>query len=165
VIVPGPTINDNPKQTPAGANPELSGNASPAGLGFCYTYSDMTGQQLALATDKPGYYRQVFPGCPSGNTSWFDLAWDANTPAGTKVVFVGRTAATKDALATAPWITLATAPPQTSPISLKTAFGKTPLQSFLEIEVRLFGLVTTAGLVGPTVSKFSVTKSCDVQAK
>ncbi|RLB46114.1 MAG: hypothetical protein DRI90_27690, partial [Deltaproteobacteria bacterium] len=33
------------------------------GLGDCYTYSDMTGAQLALAMNDPGYYREVFEGC------------------------------------------------------------------------------------------------------
>ena len=57
VIVPGPAITDNPVQAPAGANPELGGADPPVALGYCYTYSDMTGQQLALVVGKPGYYR------------------------------------------------------------------------------------------------------------
>ena len=164
VVVPGPLITDNTILSPPGGNTELSGNAAPTGLGYCYTYSDMTGQQLALANAKPGYYRQVIDSC-SGETTWFDLSWTVNTPPNTKVSFYGRTADTKDALPAATWVRLATAPPDTSPVSLAKAFGATPLKEALEIEVRLAGTFVNNALVSPTVSKFGVTKTCVTKAK
>jgi hypothetical protein len=161
VITPGPTLTDNPVASPPGGNTQLTGADAPAGIGYCYTYSDMTGQQLALAADKPGYYRQIFTGCGTGATTWFDLSWTASTPANTHVMFLGRTAMTQAGLATAPWITLADTISSTSPVALGAAFNG-PVSPFLEIEVELFGFVGLTGLVSPTVSGFSVDYTCNV---
>jgi hypothetical protein len=154
-IVPGPTLNDYTITFPAG--PETGST-----MGWCYTYSDMTGQQLALAANDPGYYREIYDGCPDGDTTWIDLFWSVETPPNTTVAFNARTAATQQALANAPWITIAHIPPDTSPASLTDHMQGTEMLRFLEIEVQLQGAVGLDGLVSPRVLSFGVTHSCTI---
>lgn len=160
VIIPGPTIDDNTIEVPAGNNPELDGDAPGNGLGFCYTYSDMTGQQRALAANDPGYYREIFEGCQQGDTTWIDLEWAVETPGDTYVVFLGRTAATEAGLESVDWITLARIPDDVSPMDLSDAFGSTQLQKFIEIEVRLYGALGDTTIISPRVLSFGLTKTC-----
>src|SRR5690606_8350133 len=91
------------------------GNATsvmgPSTLQGPYTYSDMTGAQLRLATNPRGYYREVYEGCPEGlSTQWNKLDWSAETPADTSLVWRVRTAATMQGLSGAAWITVAMVP-------------------------------------------------------
>lgn len=152
VVVPGPGINDNTVKVDAVVN-----------LGNPYTYSDMTGQQAALAKRDPGHYREAFPGCAQGDTSWLSLDFDVETPAGTSVLFRVRTAATAQALAGAKWIGATTVPPGKSPVALPPLFkaaGIAP-QHFLDVEVWLSVIVADpTGVLTPKVKTFGVTHTC-----
>ena len=96
--------------------------ATVEGLVGAYTYSDMTGFQLANAMGPVGTYAHVFEGCGAGLTTWKDVAWDAVTPQGSSVTFAARTADDIVALGTAPLVTLAVTPPDESPVSIEDAF-------------------------------------------
>ena len=152
VITPGPAIGDNAVQT------VLSNLTGP------YTYSDMTGLQASLASNDPGYYRQIFEGCPAGaQTTWSELSWDAETPANTSVTFRVRTAATEPELQSAVWVVAALVPPDSSPADLVKKFLATSLahERFLEIEVWLaITQQDPTGKVTPKVNSFGVTYSC-----
>lgn len=110
------------------------------GLGSPYTYSDMTGEQLRLGTREPGYYRQVFEGCPATDvvpTEWRDLTYDAELPGGTWIVFRARTADTRKDLATASWVDIGAAPGRDSPIEIAAFFAGKDLGRLVEVEVEL----------------------------
>jgi len=130
-----------------------------------YTYSDMTGQQLRLATNPFGYYRHIFEGCADtvSNTEWRDLAWTAETPPGTLLRFRVRTAATRAGLEAAMWVVVADVPPDVSPADIKAelmAAGVTP-RRFLELEVRLESTRTSGtAVVTPRVSSMDVAHVC-----
>jgi streptogramin lyase len=57
----------------------------PTGHGT-YTYSDFTGFALRNFTAPRGTYKQIFQGCRQGATRWKQVAWEASTPAGTRIV-------------------------------------------------------------------------------
>ncbi|MBI4702201.1 MAG: hypothetical protein HY744_13820 [Deltaproteobacteria bacterium] len=132
------------------------------GLVGCYTYSDMTGQQLSLALNKPGYYREVFDGCADGATGWQELFWDVELEAKTAVRFRARTAATAPELEGAKWVTVANIPSDESPASLGQAFANAgiPTQRLLEVEVRLEGWLDVDKYLTPHVKSFGVVYSC-----
>lgn len=153
VITPGPTLMENVVETGV-----ASSIASP------YTYSDMTGLQLRLATNPRGYYRHVFEGCPDGSpTTWNEIRFDADTPAGTSVSFRVRTAATRDALDAAMWVQVGVAPPETSPLDIASALmdaGIDP-ERFLMIEIVLTAeRMSTTEIITPRVSTTDVTHIC-----
>lgn len=138
-------------------------NAAVTGLGKCYTYSDMTGLQLALATNKPGWYREVVEGCPAGGaTSWHQLTWDVELPPGTSAVFRARTADMQAALANAKWVQLAKLPLSKPPVDIPPLFlGQNIVPGkLLELEVELVGTISGDTLVSPKVKSFGVTHSC-----
>lgn len=139
-------------------------NNAVTGLYDCYTYSDMTGQQLALASGEPGYYREVFEGCPPGErTRWASLHWNVERPPSTQVRFRVRSAATKADLANENFMAVANLPPDESPASLDDVFqgnsGAT-MERFLEVEVILKGTIGLNGLVSPRVLSFGVLHAC-----
>lgn len=153
VITPGPTLMENTVETGV-ANSIVNP----------YTYSDMTGIQLRLATNPRGYYRHVFEGCPEGTaTMWNELRFDADIPAGTSVSFRVRTAATRDALDAAEWIQVGSAPPETSPLDIATALmdaGVEP-EAFLMLEIVLAAeRMSTTEVITPRVSSSDVTHVC-----
>ena len=152
VIVAGPTIGDATVTTVVSPGPS-----------FRYTYSDMTGQQLRLATNPFGYYRHVFEGCTAQPTEWRDLAWVAETPPGTIVRFRVRTAATRAGLDAAAWVIVANMAPDASPADIRAALmvaGIAPL-GFLELEVRLESTRTSGtAVVTPRVSFMDVAHVC-----
>ncbi|MBX3251360.1 MAG: hypothetical protein KF901_29555 [Myxococcales bacterium] len=130
VIRPGAAITDNPLDY--GVGPTLA---------LPYTYSDMTGLQLRLATNPRGHYRHVFEGCEGAEvrTDWSEIHFDAETPAGTEVIFRVRTADSRAELDTAEWVIVGTVPPGTSPLSIRDALagaGVMPAR-FLMLEVQL----------------------------
>lgn len=132
VVQPGATLAD---ATVVGS---VSGLMTP------YTYSDMTGEQLRLASSEPGHYRQLFEGCTSQGktkpTQWGDLEWDVDVPMGTWVVFVARTADSLADLEKADWFEVAAAPGHKSPLEIQPFIdgaGQTAGR-YVEIEVRLF---------------------------
>jgi len=155
VITPGTTGLDDYVLT----------NAAVTGLGQCYTYSDMTGAQLALATNDPGYYRQIFEGC-DGENVWWELSWDVDVLPNTSVKFRGRTADMASGLDQATWVPLAKIPPDQSPANILGAFDAKgiALEKFLEIEVSLQGSVGLDGIVSPRVNSFGVSHFCSETA-
>ena len=129
-----------------------------------YTYSDMTGLQLRLATNPRGYYRHVYEACPDGSApAWGELRFEAETPAGTSVSFRVKTAATRDGLADADWISLGTVPPDASPLFIGealTAAGVMPGR-FLMLEISLAAeRMSSTMVITPRVLGVDVTHSC-----
>ncbi|MBI4704683.1 MAG: hypothetical protein HY744_26570 [Deltaproteobacteria bacterium] len=152
VIVPGyPALNDF----------NMIPNAV-TGLVSCYTYSDMTGQQLSLATNKPGYYREIFDRCQDGEPKWMELFWDVVLEDKTKVRFRVRTAPTVDALKDAKWIAVAEIPSDKSPADLVKAFADAGItqQHLLEVEVRLEGWMDADKYTTPHVKSFGISYLC-----
>ena len=154
VVTPGPTIADNTVQT--GVAPSLVGS---------YTYSDMTGLQLRLATNPRGYYRHVFEACDEGVTpAWGDLVFEAETPAGTDVTFRVRTADTRAGLESADWVSVAVVPPDSSPVSIGAALmgaGVEP-QRFLMLEIGLRAeRSSSTEVITPRVRRVDVQHTCE----
>jgi hypothetical protein len=161
VITPGMTVADNTVAVDA-----VQGLVSP------YTYSDMTGQQLVLASGgAPGTYQQVFEGCEGAKaTTWKEFIWDAETPDKTWLVFEVRTADTLDDLEKAKWLPLAGTPSavvsNSASIELELMrTGEVP-GKYLELRVALNKAAGSAGKCGevdpatPRVKALSVTHSC-----
>ncbi len=157
VIEPGPTLSDV----------TVSTGVVPDGT-LRYTYSDMTGTQLRLATNPRGHWRRPFEGCVDAGegitTMWEELRYDAETPAGTLLRFRVRTAATRAGLATASWVLVAETPPATSPLDVATALRDAMIepQLWLEVEVQLeaMRMGTVDRPVSPRLLGISVTRSC-----
>jgi len=130
------------------------------GLVGAYTYSDMTGFQLANATNPLGVYPIVFEGCPEGeDPTWSELTWDAVVPANTSVSFAVKTADDLATLAARPLIPIGSAPPDESPISIGDALdaaGITP-GNLLYVEVTLR---TANRSDAPIVQSVRVSHSC-----
>lgn len=157
IVTPGAGLADNVVET------EIVQNlVSP------YTYSDMTGSQLRFATDELGYYRRVFEGCTANNvpeTYWSQVRWDVETPADTKIVFRARGAATRAALATATWITVATVTPDVSPKDIAAQFETAGIQGsqFVELEAQLKANRKNDNAIDvPRLKAMSVTYRCPI---
>ncbi len=153
VVTPGPTITDNVVET--GVAPNLVGS---------YTYSDMTGLQLRLATNPRGHYRHVFEACGADTMpDWDELHFMAETPAGTTVSFRVRTAATREGLESATWVGVGMVPPDTSPLSIASALmaaGEVP-QQFLMLEIVLQAERSSSReVITPRLLSVDVTHSC-----
>ncbi len=135
-----------------------------------YTYSDMTGQQLRLATSLTGYYRRVIdacPGAPEGPTRWGTLRFDADVPMGASLQIRVRSADTLGALMAQPWVRVAEVPDDASPVDIAAALmdaGVTP-GALLEVSLEL-GAWRARGTatVSPRVRSIEVqvSKQCDV---
>jgi hypothetical protein len=152
VIIPGPGLEEA----------EVLTHVAPV-FSAPYTYSDMTGSQLRLATASHGYYRELYRGCGTGGPIWRDLVFDVFTPAGTSVVFVVRTASTPEALEEAEWVVVATVPDDESPVSVAEALGESGVAhgSLLELEIRLARADEAADRrATPVVFDASVTTAC-----
>ncbi|WP_157069327.1 hypothetical protein [Sandaracinus amylolyticus] len=155
VIEPGATLGDATVTT----------SVVPAGIER-YTYSDMTGQQLRLATDPRGWYRRPFEGCPEGadvETEWRELRFEGSIPPGTLMRFRVRTAATREALASAMWILVGEAPPATSPLSIDDALVAASVepQRWIEVEVQLEAMRSSATeIISPRLTSLTVTRQC-----
>jgi len=159
VVVPGPAIDAFTVWT----------NVAPV-LVQPYTYSDMTGQQLRLATSLTGFYRRVIdacPGAPEGPTRWGTLAFDADVPTGASLQIRVRTADTRDALMAQPWVRVAEVPGDASPVDVAAALmgaGVTP-GALLEVSLEL-GAWRARGTAATTPRvrslKVQVSKQCDV---
>ena len=153
VITPGPTLMENTVERGVASS-----------ITAPYTYSDMTGIQLRLATNPRGYYRHVFEGCAEGTaTMWNELRFDADIPAGTSVSFRVRTAGTRDALDAAEWVQVGSAPPETSPLDIATALMEAGIepQQFLMLEIVLAAeRMSTTEVITPRVSSSNVTHVC-----
>ncbi len=154
VIRPGPTLAENTVDSSVG--PVLADK---------YTYSDMTGLQLRLATNPRGFYRHLFDGCEveTDTTVWGDIVFEAETPAGTEVVFRVKTAATREEAEALDWITVGTVPPDTSPLDIAAALsaaGVTPGRVLLlEVQLRAERTSSTE-IITPRVLGVNVTRTC-----
>lgn len=155
VITPGANLTDN----------TLLGNAV-TGLVSPYTYSDMTGEQLRLATNEPGHYRRTFTGCANSKTQWRELTFDAELPKGTFAIFRAKGANGSAALVNTPSVLLAVAPIQKSPVSLSA----TSLADAAVIEIEVELLVEGAASAGrcerdqitPRLKSLGLTLACEV---
>ncbi|MGB0678586.1 MAG: hypothetical protein ACPGUV_02870 [Polyangiales bacterium] len=129
--------------TPTDTLGQIDGNVQEfSGLDGPYTYSDMTGQQLRLATNDWGYFRYVFDGCNTGLTRWTQMVWDADVPSGTSLEIFARVADDRQALSQLGfndgWIRLAVMPPDSSPADVESALSQANLSgNVLEIEVQM----------------------------
>ena len=128
VITPGPTLGD--------ANVQLDVATS---IVRPYTYSDMTGQQLRLATVPRGWIRLPFEPCDNPeSTRWKQLRWDADLPAGTQLTFRARTADSQAGLADAEWVQVAATRTDNSPIDLEPIFEQMSVlpKPWLELDIQ-----------------------------
>ncbi|MSP59621.1 MAG: hypothetical protein EXR72_04625 [Myxococcales bacterium] len=122
-----------------------------------YTYSDMTGFQLRNAAAPFGKYRHVFQGCAK-DAKFLSLSWKAMLPPGTTVVVKGRVGANAAALAAAPWVLLATSPPDVGPVNLEQVFGnKMNIGALFETEVTLKSLSPDST---PILQSLTLVMSC-----
>ncbi|MEM9863411.1 MAG: hypothetical protein AAF938_17580 [Myxococcota bacterium] len=133
-----------------------------------YTYSDMTGLQLRLATNPRGFYRHIFEACGSEagafNPAWGELRFDAETPAGTSVTFRVRTAGTREDLDAQEWITVGMTPPDSPPFDVGAALAEAGVMpgAFLMVEVILEAERSSSiEVVTPRVSAIDVTHTCN----
>ena len=150
VIIPGDALED------ADVNMDVARSiVSP------YTYSDMTGLQLRLATNPRGYYRHIFEGCPDGEgtPTWDELYFDVESPFDTKVKFRVQTADSREELERARWINIAEIPSDRSPISIEEALLGAGVSSgtFLRIEI---SLASDRAGVSPRIRNIDVTHRC-----
>ncbi len=152
VIVPGPGINDATVMT--GIAPVFS---TP------YTYSDMTGTQQRYAMEPHGFYRATLAGCEDGETQWQSLTFNVTTPPHATVVIRVRTADALDALEDARWVTVASIPPDVSPVSVADALsreGVTP-GAYLQVDIGLQSdIVDSTEPLSPVVYDLSVVHYC-----
>lgn len=137
------------------------------GLVTPYTYSDMTGQQLRLATNPRGYYRRVFEGCAESTattgTEWSEIRWEADVPPGTLLRFRVRTAPTRAELEAAEWVVVAEVPPAASPADVNAALAGAGVEPerFLELEVHLESMRdSTTEVITPRVYSMEMTHTC-----
>ncbi|MCB9604159.1 MAG: hypothetical protein H6724_10675 [Sandaracinus sp.] len=154
VIRPGPTL----------AEYTIDSSVGPV-LQDKYTYSDMTGLQLRLATNPRGFYRHVFEGCEAetDTTVWGDIQFEAETPPGTTVVFRVKTANTREELDALDWTTVGTVPPDTSPLDIAAALSGAGITAgrFLLLEVQLRAERTSSTeIITPRVLGLNVTRTC-----
>lgn len=133
-----------------------------------YTYSDMTGQQLSLATDVAGYYRRTFEECSPRQdfikTEWKEVRWDIETPPNASVKIRLRAGTSPEELATAMWDTIAELPPAGgSPFDLEgylTSKGLTRSR-YIEVEVQMTAKREVGVKPNPPILKaLSITKNC-----
>jgi hypothetical protein len=138
-----------------------------------YVYSDVTGQQLLLANNEPGVYRQVFDPCVEEDldTLWRTVQWDADLPKRTNVIISLRTADTRAALTTAAWVTIAVT--EANLVGSQTLEGileKMGRAKYIEVQAQLFAeagrpkgdtcYVSAESGASPRVKKLGVAKAC-----
>jgi hypothetical protein len=157
----------------AGLNDATVSSSVVTGLNSPYTYSDMTGQQLVLASNDPGYYRALFEGCKKVDgeeveTEWGDFTFKVDTPSDTRIIFIVRSAKTIAKLDSAKWYLLADIPGDTSPVDLGQMLGN-DAKKYVEVEVKLFAYQKppsgvrgcgTSETESPRVKKFGVSYRC-----
>lgn len=130
VIEPGPGLNDG----------QIIHTQN--GFVYPYTYSDMTGSQLRLATNRQGIYTQTFEGCSEQfyhYNEWEQLHYNIVVPDGASAKIRIRAAYTKAELSSAAWIDAVEIPTATSPLDIKSILEPLGLHrhQFLQVEVQL----------------------------
>ncbi len=161
VLTPGAGLND------VAVNPDVA-----TSLTLPYTYSDMTGLQLLLATGARttvvpiGNYRRTFRGCKDDQgeeTEWRQLEWDADVPEGTSISFRFRVADSDAELASAEWLPLASVPPDAAPASIRDALRAMQADHapYLEIDAALQSRRGgDPSTVSPRLNSLSVSYAC-----
>lgn len=137
-------------------DPDTGVVTTSTGLNRVYSYSDFTGgvRRTVIAT---GTYDETFDGLCT-NPVWDSVVHDIDTPAGTSVEFVGRTADTIAGLNAATAVTVTTTPPDVSPGDITTAFmaaGVTPERYF-----RLTTIIRGIPGESPVVRSYTVGWTC-----
>lgn len=129
-----------------------------SGVFYNYTYSDMTGFQLAHGGRAVGRVSHVFEADCHIIEDCHDsasLAWDAEVGPGASITLTGRTARTLEALPLAREVPLAVLPGDAPPVDLLDALGS--LDGFLRIDATL---ETTGQADSPVLRSLSVTSDC-----
>jgi hypothetical protein len=100
--------------------------------------------------------------CPAGQLpQWYQVQFDATTPAGTSIQVQAQTAPLATGLAAAPLINLGTVPPTVSPIALSPALiagGQSDKLPFLRVTFTLTSDPTST--ITPTLSGYRVLFNC-----
>jgi hypothetical protein len=126
-----------------------------------YTYSDMTGVQLGIATAPSGQYEMIVEGCDApALTAWTGIELDADLPAETGLRLEVRTATTLPELTDAPWLLAGDVPPATSPIDLRAVFDAAGVDFEFYLGVRLTLLSFDRDAL-PVVRSIGVFRSCE----
>ena len=135
-----------------------------------YTYSDFTGFIRASVTAPDGSYTRrhdALMACSGGlGAMWALLYWDVETPAGTRIDFTARTAASLADLGLAPEISLASVPGDTSPANVQAILSASGIENglrFMDVRVSLH---SSDGVTTPVFRNMDMvyfcTCGCDV---
>ncbi len=135
------------------------------GFVFPYTYSDMTGSQLRLATNRQGIYTETFEGCSEEffhHNEWEQLHYNVVVPDGASIKIRIRVANTKAALSSAAWIDAVEVPTGTSPLDIKSILEPLGLHrhSFLQVEVQLNAFRDENVLAVPVLKGITTRAEC-----
>lgn len=112
------------------------------GFVYPYTYSDMTGSQLRLATNRQGIFTQTFEGCSPEHyhyNEWEQLHYNVIVPDGASMKIRVRVAHSEAELASAPWLDAVDLPGASSPLDLKALLEPFDLHrhQYLQVEIQL----------------------------
>ena len=120
-----------------------------------YTYSDMAGGGLGLIT-QDGFLRARFEKCDE-DTEWDKLYWEADTPAGSQIIWTIRVADSLGELGEQSAITVGADPPNSAPIDIRSILEDENADGlYMEVEVILRPEVTGAALITPRLYHFSL---------
>lgn len=126
-----------------------------------YTYSDMTGVQLGIATAPSGQYEMIVDGCEApALTAWSGIEFDADLPTETGLRVEVRTGATLPELNDAEWLLAGDVPPSESPIDLRSVFDAADVDFEYYLGVRLTLLSFNRDAL-PVVRGVGVFRSCE----
>ncbi|MBI2897561.1 MAG: hypothetical protein HYY06_28645 [Deltaproteobacteria bacterium] len=140
------------------AEPENVDTVCCESINNSYTYSDMTGVQLGIATAPSGTYEMVVEGCEAPDiTSWVGFAWEGDLPAETGMRVEVRTAPTLPELAETDWILAGEVPPDESPLDLRAAFGEIESELYLGVRLTLLSYDRDAL---PVIYSIGLQRSC-----
>jgi hypothetical protein len=122
-----------------------------------YTYSDMTGVQLRIAGTPFGIYRHTFKSdCAPLKTTWTEVTYDLDTPAGTTIEISSRGAGSQQALDSA-LFGPATVIPPAQPGAIVPAIAEGVDNAFLQLQ---FKMTTNAQDKTPLVRNLSAKYIC-----
>ncbi len=166
------SVNSGDTASVITAGPEVDNNIVRHGVAYLpgasrYTYSDMTGIQLRLATNAIGYYQRIFLPCGEGNdanTMFKTLAAEIEAPDGTYIVWSFRVARHLDELVDAEWIEAGRSSADET-IDLAALFADAGVEGRY-IEVRA-GFRTTVrsirSVVSPLLQGITLTSACEIE--
>jgi len=130
------------------------------GQSYCkphpYTYSDFTGFGLRNFTNPQGFYSWVETAvCPPGEATFLYVSWDGETPPGTAITMIARSANDPESLDSAQW----TDQYHFSPADLSIPPGPLSPNPASYIEV-LFELTSDGGTT-PKLKSFEIVYECE----